>query len=82
MAIHKHQTYRRHQDWKAKEKAKWILTRDVAWPYPPTLKEIGKKASVHSHGCSCDMCGNPRRHFGNRSVQERKYASQNPQGQA
>ena len=22
--------------------------------------------------CSCSMCGNPRRHFGKRTVQERK----------
>jgi len=82
MAIHKTIQYRRHQNWKAKEKAKRILKSDIAWPYPPTSKEIGKKASVHSKGCSCECCGNPRRHFGNRSVQERRYALQDPQRQA
>lgn len=24
------------------------------------------------HPCSCAMCGNPRRHFGERTVQERR----------
>lgn len=36
---------------------------------PPSAKRIG----VHAHtaaNCSCAMCGNPRKHFGERTRQE------------
>lgn len=36
----------------------------------PGPEEVGKAASVHLKGCSCYMCGNPRRHFGAPTIQE------------
>lgn len=27
----------------------------------------------HGCNCSCPMCGNPRRHFGERTLQERRH---------
>ena len=36
-------------------------------PEEPTDKMIGRQASVHGVGCSCPMCGNPRRHSKGRS---------------
>ena len=36
----------------------------------PTLEEIGKAASVHCCKCSCWMCGNPRKHFKQRTLKE------------
>lgn len=34
---------------------------------------VGKFASVHGSVCSCEMCGNPRKHFGEVSTQEKKF---------
>lgn len=36
-----------------------------------TPKSIGK--ALHTPAsCSCPMCGNPRKHFGERTIQERR----------
>ena len=32
----------------------------------------GKLASTHCKPCSCEMCGNPRKWFGTKSLQERR----------
>lgn len=37
----------------------------------PTPGMLGFHANVR-RACSCPMCGNPRRHFGERTVQERR----------
>jgi len=38
-----------------------------------TEKRVGK--ALHTAcACSCWMCGNPRRHFGERTVQEKRNA--------
>jgi hypothetical protein len=34
----------------------------------PSAKAIGKQAAVHGKGCSCSMCGNPRRTYRGRSA--------------
>jgi DNA-directed RNA polymerase specialized sigma subunit len=36
----------------------------------PTAEEIGRTASVHGRDCSCWMCGNPRKHFKQKSLKE------------
>jgi hypothetical protein len=35
-------------------------------------KSIGKAASVHGSACSCNMCGNPRKYYGDPTVQEKR----------
>lgn len=30
--------------------------------------------------CSCTMCGNPRKYFGERSLQERRFSQRGPRG--
>ena len=73
MAIHKDQRFRRHQDWKAKESAKFVMRH--IWDYDDknfTLRNIGRLASTHCKPCSCPMCGNPRKHFNELTVQERR----------
>ena len=73
MAIHKDQRYRRHQDWKAKQKAERILK---LWGHEEIdSRLVGIEAGVHCKRCSCYMCGNPRRWFGELTVQERMYGA-------
>ena len=75
--------YRRSQTVKAKKKAKFLMekiqgwavmsqdgTKNMDWISP---RMIGVQASTHSKPCSCMGCGNPRRHFGELTVQERRY---------
>jgi len=33
---------------------------------------------IHSYPCSCHRCGNPRRHFGKPTMQERRQSSSPP----
>ena len=36
-----------------------------------TIKDVGKNASVHGASCSCMMCGNPRKHFNEKTLSEK-----------
>ena len=73
MAIHKDIRFRRHQDWKAKEKAKFVMKHiwetDEEW-FTPTA--IGLNASTHCKPCSCMACGNPRKWFGEKTRKEKE----------
>lgn len=59
--------YRRFQWFKHKDKAKRVLEPDRVNPC-----EIGKAESVHNCFCSGPCCGNPRKWFGEVTVQERR----------
>lgn len=66
--------YRRSQVVRAKCKAVWILVD--GWAYRDdeiNPRVIGITASTHGAACSCYMCGNPRKWFGERTVQERRH---------
>ena len=66
-------SYRRAEEVKAKRRAVKVL-KD-SWDYDPediNPRNIGKIASTHGKPCSCYMCGNPRRHFKEPTIQERK----------
>lgn len=54
---------RNHADRKKKHRRQW-------WGHPLTRKELGQAEKTPTP-CSCWMCGNPRKYFGERSVQER-----------
>ncbi len=75
--------YRRHKEAIKKEKCHKVLlgrakqdylsnnkTSDQIHEEASDKKAIGKMASVHGAGCSCHSCGNPRRHFGEKTRQE------------
>lgn len=69
----KKRAIRREQEIRKKNKAKKIMKE--SWGYPDDMideKRIGKTASTHGKPCSCPMCGNPRRHFGEKTRQETK----------
>lgn len=54
-----------------KAQARKLMKR--SWmPSSITERNVGKQASVHSVECSCSMCGNPRKHLGQRTLQEIK----------
>lgn len=61
---------------RAQESIKRLKARDVVKSRfldenrEPTPEEIGKAASVHCRDCSCWMCGNPRKHFKQKTLQE------------
>jgi len=66
--------YTRLQAATAKQKAVKVMK---GWDYKSediTPQRIGKMAGVHGKPCSCVLCGNPRRHFGELTVQERRHA--------
>lgn len=68
----KGRAYRRHQMMRAKQRA--IRSLRVTWDLPRdelTARLIGKRA-VDRTPCSCSMCGNPRRYFGQATRQEQR----------
>lgn len=54
---------------KVKRKCKRIA-RD--WGKEISAVFIGKLASTHGRPCSCHMCGNPRKHYKQKTLQEKK----------
>jgi len=66
------ENFRRHQEEVKKERAKKVCSRRLMASREPSKEEIGKMASVHCADCSCPMCGNPRKHFGQKTMQELK----------
>ena len=63
---------KRHHKGRIKSKTKQILERLWVIDEEVSASEIGRCASVHCKGCSCLMCGNPRRHFNEKTIQERR----------
>jgi hypothetical protein len=39
-------------------------------------KVVGKQESVHTRGCSCTLCGNARRHFGDKTFAENRFEAE------
>lgn len=60
--------YRRNQKKKSKCKAKKIAKE---WRVNPSPKRIGMISSTPK-SCSCHMCGNPRKHWKQKTIQEIK----------
>ena len=42
------------------------------WPDVHEIRACREMLADHLKTCSCPMCGNPRRHFGERTLQERR----------
>jgi len=59
---------RKHHEERMKEKSEKILKGFVKSDI--SEKDIGKSFQVHSAKCSCYACGNPRKHFGEKSLAE------------
>ena len=64
--------FRRNCDKKAKAKARNSLM--AKWPMDGKTddKRIGRLASTHCKPCSCEMCGNPRKFFGEKTLREKR----------
>ncbi|WGR55647.1 hypothetical protein [Paracoccus versutus] len=62
--------YRRHNEEKAKAKAA-VISRVFHGVKEPDASRIGKVAHTRVV-CSGPCCGNPRRHFGKMTMQERR----------
>lgn len=37
-----------------------------------TARKYAAMRAITPHPCSCPMCGNPRRHFGEKTIQEKR----------
>ena len=57
---------RQHQN-RMKQRVIKVIMR---WGFDASPGRIGKWASTHGKPCSCFMCGNPRKFFGERTRQE------------
>ncbi len=65
--------YRIHQEEKSKIKAKRILIEEDIWNVNDD--DFVKKVGIRSHSpkwCSCHMCGNPRKYWKEKTIQERR----------
>lgn len=58
-----------HEDSRHKERAKRKLKSNGQ---KIDEKSVGKASSVHNKFCSCFACGNPRKHFKDKTLQEKK----------
>lgn len=68
--------WRRMQDEIKRLKSKAIVkSRYLDKNKEPTPADIGKAASVHCRDCSCWMCGNPRKFFKQKSLNEKALES-------
>ena len=47
----------------------WSSSFGIEW----TERNVARSAQ-HGKLCSCEQCGNPRRHFGDETIQERRAA--------
>ena len=61
--------YRRHQE--EKKKRKVVRNYDKWWWQDETPRMIGIKAHTPAL-CSCQMCGNPRKYWKEKTIQERR----------
>ena len=61
--------YRIHQSNKHKARAKQIICD--SWKIEPTEKNVGMTAKT-PHRCSAWCCGNPRKWFKEKTIQERR----------
>jgi len=64
--------WRRAQRFRIREKAKRILRTWGSPLYPYTVEEQVGYMADNMQKCSCYMCGNPRKQFGEKTIQERK----------
>lgn len=58
--------FRRAEEKKAKNKAK----RSMLGEGVDSERKLGKLASTHCKPCSCPLCGNPRKYFKARTLEE------------
>jgi len=59
--------FRRSCERKAKKKAKYIWDNGSN-----DGRRIGKMANCHNRPCSCEICGNPRKYFNERTIREKR----------
>lgn len=62
---------RRHERRVRRRALRHLLSQGTFMPVPITPRAVGRRAATRA-ACSCWMCGNPRRFFGELTVQERR----------
>ena len=68
------QSERRHHEWRMKEKyLRHQRTREPEWRCTEPI-HAGRFAH-HGKACSCFMCGNPRKFWGDLTMQEKRARS-------
>ena len=67
--------FRREKEKKRKHQVEVLMNRMNWNPSTPESKQkhVGVQASTHFVRCSCPMCGNPRRHFSQKTLAELKF---------
>lgn len=71
--------FRRHHAGRLLARARQITRLNFVERASPDDRErqcdaMARRIRDHLAGCSCWMCGNPRRHFGDKTIQERRAA--------
>lgn len=60
---------------KRRNRARWRrVFRWHSWSSAEWIECSAVRAAEHGKLCSCEMCGNPRRYFGDETLQERRAA--------
>jgi excinuclease UvrABC ATPase subunit len=71
--MRRNKAFRRAQSQKAKIKAIRYLKERLNYSEEEITPEaVGKHASTHNRPCSCEMCGNPRKFFNEKTLSEKK----------
>ena len=71
--MHRTVSFRRWQEEKSKVRARKVMR--LLWQIPEefiTPEAVGINAHSHCKPCSCYMCGNPRKHWHELTIQEMK----------
>lgn len=63
---------RRHQKKRNLARAKKVVTGRWGLKDPKTIDKLSHALAAHGKLCSCYACGNPRRHFDEVTIQEKK----------
>lgn len=75
--MHRSAAYRRHQFFRARGRAKRMLDTWDSYPPGKKLYDIDPtfiaRYAITRKPCSCPGCGNERRHFGTKTLQELKH---------
>ena len=68
----KNRAVRRHHINRLKKKFRKIAKHIWKYTDPPDEKNLGMVVSTHGKQCSCTACGNPRKHFKQKTLQEKR----------
>lgn len=70
--------YRRHQEKRMQNRSRKVVKRifpddSFGEDIQERIEKMAAKRRNHLAECSCHMCGNPRKHFNEKTLQERRF---------